>query len=239
VVILLILEDSKAYDIGDVYIGYGSPRTNTIYMRYQFVESNKNVEPEENVNNDFADVYKDMVESDGEEVKEDKDIIGEHEFDDEFDPLEYFGLYNGDKNLSSLDEGDMDLDNMNGDMATSLENRINFFENKKNSNIINNGSVASENESKILNFSDVNSKIKSNLSLAGENLSFTRVKEKIDNIAPTKSPKRKRIPFVKNVTPNGKQKSNPTSDTSAMMYGNNNDSNIEEGKFNSVISILI
>jgi hypothetical protein len=167
-----------------------------------------------------------MVESDGEEVKEEKEkssLMGE--FDDEFDPLEYFGLYNADKNISSVDEGD--IDNV-GDMCTNLENRINFFENKKNSNMI--GSVVSDNESKLLNFSDVNSKIKSNLSLGGENLSFTRVKEKIDNIAHPKSPKKKRIPFVKNVTPDAKQKSNQ--DTSGLV----DDNIMEEVKFNSVIS---
>jgi hypothetical protein len=82
-----------------------------------------------------------------------------------------------------------------------------YFDNlRKSSNTaLNNGSVVSEEGSKYLNFSDINSKIKSNLSL-NDDISFTNIKNKISYQQPPTPQKKKRIPFVKNVTPDSNNK---------------------------------
>ena len=201
------LESSKSYDIGDIYVGYGSPRTNIIYLHYSWNNNDKRDEEKiEKVEelNDLCDISKEISISEIEDKEEKEKSIApsEKEFED-FDPLEYLELY-GEKKINSDDEENENIepitDNVIDDVH-NIENRIQFFDNlrKSSNNALNNESNISEDGSKYLNFSDINSKLKSNLSI-NENISFTNIKEKIEYQQPPTPQKKKRIPFVKNVT---------------------------------------
>jgi len=38
----LIIKDNKYYDIGDIYIGYGNPQTNVLYLQYKWINALEN-----------------------------------------------------------------------------------------------------------------------------------------------------------------------------------------------------
>jgi hypothetical protein len=156
-----------------------------------------------------SSIYSEIME----EAKEHKEksliaFEGQDDFDD-FDPLEYLGVYK-EKLLSSDEEGDGDHEAL-FDENIKDENeigRLSFFNCKDNISV----TGSNENHSKCLNFSDINSKLKnSNLSLTGGNAtdnlavsSFQKKENQIKN-SPKKS---RRIPFVKNLSPETKVKTN-------------------------------
>jgi hypothetical protein len=107
------MKDSRVYDIGDIYTGYGAPSTNIIYMHYQWsdnhvrhspiriVQDNPVINPSNNsllvqppINSNNHSLDDSIYLSEDE-----KDINLENDLDefDEFDPLEFLGIYNKDE----------------------------------------------------------------------------------------------------------------------------------------------
>jgi hypothetical protein len=257
-----LIDSLKNYDIGDIYIGYGSPRTSTIYMHYNWGPRSE----------DSAAMYIDNLdkkEADAGDMDEDESSMnseskcnkekslnfeeGQEDEDDDFDdfdPLEYLGVYK-EKLLSSDDDGDVDpadyldyepLFDDNLGKRNPEDNKLSFFDNTMGKDNI--SITSNENYSKCLNFSDINSKLKnSNLSLNGDknntspndkklNISFPRV---VDDCAKDSPKKKRRIAFVSNVSPKDKGSNvNKVQTTESVVEKVN--SNVYNEKYSSVTS---
>jgi hypothetical protein len=194
---------------------------------------------------DLSDGDSSIISEDLADMKNNKSLgtIEGQEFDD-FDPLDFLGVYK--ENMQSSDDdgepGDIYQNNIGCEYEDVIdENKLSFLETVKKDTV----SVSSnDNCSKYLNFSDINSRLKnSNLSLNGGNTEgFSFLKNKKEETASNnniqESPKKKkRIPFVKNVTPNDISENDKLQPTTESIVPNEKiNSNLYNEKYYSVTS---